>query len=202
MQLTLSVSSRRDIVGLILFGVTCVLMFSRLVLIQNAAPQATKRSFENKIPPHVPLTVKIKKDKEEKALDLKNKNWFRDIEIEVTNTSDKPIYFLSIDVIMPDVTTESGVMMSFPLRYGRMDFYDHNTKPLPDDIFIHPHATYIFSFEEDNKVGWEAWRARNQKPDPQKLILTFNHLNFGDGTGFTSLDAMPFPFKKNPAEVA
>src|SRR5258705_1606336 len=105
MQLFLKALSTRAIVGLILIGIASVVLFSRFALVQSA-PQSAKRSFENKIPPQVPLKVKIKKDKEEKALDPNNKNWFRDIEIEVTNTSDKPIYFLSLDVRMSDVTTD------------------------------------------------------------------------------------------------
>ena len=193
--------SRRDIIAFTLLGAFCVLLFSTLVLVQSA-PQVTKRSFENKIPPQVPLKIKIKKEKEEKALDVNNKNWFRDIEIEITNTSDKPIYFLSIDVRMPDVTSERGVVMLFPLRYGRVEFYEHNTKPLPEDKPIAAKATYTFAFEEDNKVGWDAWRAKNQKNDPMTLEVTFNHLNFGDGTGFTSMSAIPFPFKNDPEQLS
>lgn len=175
-------------------------LLSRFGPVQSA-PQQTKRTFENKIPPQVPLKVKIKKDKEEKALDPENKNWFRDIEIEVTNTSDKPIYFLSLDVVMPDVLTDAGVMTTFPLRYGRVEFYDHNTKPLPEDIPIDPKATHTFTFEENNRIGYKAWRDKNKRNDPMKLEVWFSHLNFGDGTGFTSFSGLPFPFKNNPEEL-
>ena len=197
MQLTLTVFTRRSIIALI--GIASILLLSRLALVHSAAQQVTKRTFEDKIPPQVPLKVKIKKEKEEKALDVNNKNWFRDIEIEVTNTSDKPIYFLSLDIVMTDVRNERDVPMTFPLRYGRTDFYDHNAKPTPEDIPIEPNATYTFVFEEDNKIGWEAWRARNNKHDPLTLEVWFSHLNFGDGTGFTSMSGIPFPFK-NPED--
>ena len=86
--------------------------------------------------------------------------------------------------------------MSFPIRYGRTDFYDHNTKPVREDVPIEPKATKTFSFEETNIVGFEAWRDKNKKNDPLKLWVWFHHLNFGDGTGFTSLNALPFPFKQ------
>ena len=185
-------------IGLLLVGLTLLFLFSRFGPVQSAAQQG-KRTFENKIPPQVPLKVKIKKEKEDKALNTENKNWFRDIEIEVTNTSDKPIYFLSLDIVMPDVLSDTGVMMTFPIRYGRTDFYDHNTKPVREDIPIEPKATYTFSFEENNKIGYEAWRGKNKKNDPLKLEVWFSHLSFGDGTGFTSLSAIPFPFKQ--AEV-
>jgi hypothetical protein len=198
MPLCLSALARREIITLILIGVASLLLFSRFPLVQSAAPQATKRSFANKTPKQVPLKVEIKRSKEEKALDVNNKNWFRDIEIEVTNMSDKPIYFLSMHLVTTDVLTDGGVVIAFPLRYGRADFYDHNEKPLPEDIPIEPKATYTFVFEEKYNIGFEAWRDRNNKSDPMNLEVWFSHLNFGDGTGFTSLSGLSFPFKNNP----
>lgn len=186
---------RHYAIGLLVVSITLLVLFSHLGPVQSATPQG-KRTFENKIPPQVPLKVKIKKEKEEKALDAGNKDWFRDIQIEVTNTSDKPFYFLSLHIVMPDVLTDAGVMMSFPIRYGRVDFYDHNTKPIREDVPIEPKATFTFSFEENNIIGYEAWRVKNKKNDPLKLEVWFSHLSFGDGAGFTSLGAVPFPFKQ------
>jgi len=50
----------------LLIGIAAVVVCSQFALVQNAAPQQAKRTFENKIPEHVPLKVKIKKDKEKK----------------------------------------------------------------------------------------------------------------------------------------
>jgi len=161
----------------------------------QSAPQATKRTFENKIPPHVSLKIKIKKEKEEKALDSNNKNWFRDLEIEVTNTSDKPIYFLSLNLEMPDLVRDDGALAVFPLRYGNSDLYNQDAKPLPEDRPIEPKATYTFVVDEKNRVGYEAWRRKNNRSDLYKLQVSINHLSYGDGTGFTSLSAVPFPLK-------
>lgn len=195
MSTSQTISARRYAIGLLAVGITLLLLFSRFGPVQSA-PQQDKRTFENKMPPQVPLKVKIKKDKEDKALDTKNKNWFRDIEIEITNTSEKPIYFFSLHIVMPDVLNEAGMPMSFSIRYGRTDFYDHNTKPTREDIPIEPKATQTFTFEETNIVGFEAWRDKNKRNDPLKLEVWFSHLSFGDGTGFTSFSALPFPFKQ------
>lgn len=192
MQLSVRALSRRDAIGIIAIALASMLLLSKLASVQSAAPQVARRSFEIRIPSQVPLKVKIKTDKEEKALDVNNKNWFRDIEIEVTNTSDKPIYFLSLDVLMPDVLTDTGVITTFPLRYGRPEFYEQDTKPIKSDVPIEPKATYTFVFEEDNRVGYEAWRAKNKKRDPQKLEVWLSHLSFGDGSGFTSMSAVRF----------
>jgi hypothetical protein len=53
-----------------------------------------ERIFENQIPSHIPLKIKIKKEKEESFKDLKNEKWLRGFELELTNTGDKPIYFV------------------------------------------------------------------------------------------------------------
>lgn len=202
MKLSQITFARRGVVAFVVITIASIVLLSQLALVQSAAPQQqSKRTFENKIPEQVPLKVKIKKEKEDKALDPNNKNWFRDIEIEVTNTSKKPIYFISLWIQMDDVRDERGVVVIFPLRYGRSGFYDHNMKPLPEDVPIEPNATHVFVVAEDNKVGWEAWRAKNKKDDPLKLELTFHHLSFGDGTGFTSMSGLPFPFKNNPEEA-
>ena len=187
-------SARHSAIGLLVVVIAALFLFLQLGPVQSA-PQQTKRTFENKIPPQVPLKIKIKKEKEDKALDPENKNWFRDIEIEITNTSEKPIYFFSLDIVMPDVRTDAGVMVTFPIQYGRGAFYDHNAKPTREDVPLQPKETMTFSFEENYKIGFEAWRDKNKKNDPLKLEVWFSHLSFGDGTGFTSLSAVPFPFK-------
>lgn len=201
-QHSLRLLLKRGIVLSTLAVICCTVLFATLGLVQSASTQATKRSFESKIPPHVPLKIKIKKEKEEKALDLNNKNWFRDIEIELTNTSDKPIYFLSLFVEMPDLPQDRpGVNRVFLLRYGRGDFIEQNTKPIPEDIPIEPKATYTFVLDENEMGGYENWRTRNKPKDPVKLEIWLNHLSYGDGTGFTTLGALPFPFKNNPKEL-
>jgi len=201
MQRSLRLFLKRGVILSVLTAICCIVV--TLGLGQSATTtQAAKRSFENKIPPHVPLKIKIKKEKEDKALDLNNKNWVRDIEIEVTNTSDKPIYFLSMFVEMPDLPQDRpGVIKVFLLSYGRGDFIEQNTKPIPDDIPIEPKATFTFVLNENEIVGYEKWRTRNNSKDPLKLEIWLNQLSYGDGTGFTTLGALPFPFKNNPEEL-
>jgi len=202
MQRSLKLFLKRSISLSALTTMCCIVLFVTLGLVQSATTQVTKRSFENKIPPHVPLKIKIKKDKEEKALDLNNKNWFRDLEIELTNTSDKPIYFLSLFVEMPDLPQDRpGVVRAFLLTYGRGEFFEQNTKPIPEDIPIKPKDTHTFVIDENQTGGYETWRIRNNTKDPVKLEIFINHLSYGDGSGFTSLGALPFPFKNNPEEL-
>ena len=60
--------ARRHAIGLFLIVIAAAAMLTQIAWVQSAAPQNTKRTFENKIPEHVPLKVKIKKEKEEKSL--------------------------------------------------------------------------------------------------------------------------------------
>lgn len=202
MQRSLSLLLNRGIVFPTLTTIACIVLFATLGLVQSASTQATKRSFESNIPPHVPLKIQIKKEKEEKALDINNKNWFRDIEIEVTNTSDKPIYFLSLNIELVDLAPDRpNALRVFFLSYGRGEFIEQNTKPIPEDVPIEPKATYTFVINETQRNGFENWRTENNGRDALKLRMWMNHLSYGDGTGFTSLGALPFPSKNNPDEL-
>ena len=198
MQRSLSLLLKRRLVLSTLTVIGCFVLFATLGLVQGASTQETKRTFESNIPTHVPLKIKIKKEKEEKALDPNNKNWFRDIEIEVTNTADKPIYFLSLDIELVDLAPDRpNAITGFFLTYGRGELIEQNSKPIPEDVPIEPKATHTFVINEVQRNGFENWRTENNGRDSLKLRMWMNHLSYGDGTGFTSLGALPFPFKNN-----
>ena len=199
MKRSLKLLLKRSIVLSTLTVISCTALLVSLGLVQSASTQATKRSFESNIPPHVPLKIKIKKEKEEKALDINNKNWFRDIEIEVTNTSEKPIYFLSLNIELVDLAPDRpNTLKVFFLSYGRGEFVEQNTKPIPEDVPIEPNATHTFVINEQQRNGFEKWRTENNGRDALKLRMWMNHLSYGDGTGFTTLGALPYPSKNKP----
>ena len=110
----------------------------------NNGMQEEKRELEDKIPKHVPIKVKIRSEKEKGFKDLTNGNWLRDFELEVTNTSNKPIYFLELWLMLPDTKTENNRPLAFSLRYGRDDFIDYETRSVATDVPIQPHETYTF----------------------------------------------------------
>jgi hypothetical protein len=61
------------------------------VLVLASSSAAQERIFENKVPAHIPIKIKIRKEKEESFKDLKNEKWLGEFELEVTNTGDRPI---------------------------------------------------------------------------------------------------------------
>src|SRR5215212_6769466 len=115
-----------------------VIFLVRGVLVPSTAQSSKERELQDKIPKHLPIKVKIKKEKEKAFKDLKNEKWLRDFELEITNTGDKPIYFLSLWISLPGITAPNGYEMGFPIRYGRGQLIDIEVKAGPDDIPIKP----------------------------------------------------------------
>jgi hypothetical protein len=158
-----------------------------------------ERLIEDKIPKHVPIKIKLKAEKEKKFKDLDNREWFRDFELEVTNTSDKPIYFLALFLEYPEIKSENNYTVGVPLRYGRMDFVDFDTRPMPADVPINPGETITFTIPEMDQKGWQAHKRKSNTPDPVKCEITFAQLAYGDGSGFNGIDARPYPYKRAQA---
>lgn len=164
----------------------------------SSAQSAEEREMGITIPKHLPIKVGMKEEKEKAFKDLKNEKWVRDFELEITNTGDKPIYFLSLLIELPEIIAPYQIgpdvnKIGFSIHYGRGQLIDIETKPWPDDIPIKPGDTYVYGFSDLVVESWEKFRLRENKPDAKKLILYFQALNFGDGTGFIGNDGMAVP---------
>jgi hypothetical protein len=164
----------------------------------STAKSSEERELEDKIPKHLPIKVKIKKEKEKAFKDVKNEKWVRDFQLEITNTGDKPIYFLSLAITLPEIVAPYQIgpdvnKMGFSIHYGRGRLIDIGTKAGSDDIPINPGETYVFSFPDREQLDWDGFRQRENKPDAKKLILSFQALSFGDGTGFVGSNGMAVP---------
>ena len=161
--------------------------------LSSSSAQSTERELDDRVPKHLPIKVKIKKEKEKAFKDLKNEKWVRDFELEITNTGNKPIYFLSLLIDLPGITAPDGTGIAFSVHYGRGQLGSLETKAEPDDIPIKPGETYVFSFPENKQLSWKHFRQRENQPDAKKLILYFQILNFGDGTGFMGSTGIAMP---------
>jgi len=82
--------------------------------------QDDERELENLIPKHVPLAIKVRKEKEPGFKDLNNEAWARDFELEVTNTGDKPIYAFYL-MLVTELKWANGDRVVFPIYYGRTE---------------------------------------------------------------------------------
>jgi hypothetical protein len=159
----------------------------------SVAQSTEERELEDKIPKHLPIKVKIKKEKEKAFKDVGNEKWLRDFELEVTNIGDKPIYFLYFVVTLSDITDSGGTNLAFPLHYGRHELGSIENKPEAEDIPLKPGETFVLKAYDGNVRAWDIVRRKYNKPQPKKLILKFQILSFGDGTGFSGTGGQVFP---------
>ena len=154
--------------------------------------QEDERQLEDAIPKHVPLKIKIKKEKEAGFKDLKNERWAREFELEVTNTGTKPIYFLYLYVVT-DIKAAKGFRIVFPLTYGRGELGDIKTKPEKTDVPIQSGETVSLKIHPGQLDAWDLARQKENRPFPKRLQVTFQILSFGDATGYFGTDASPIP---------
>ncbi|HEY0100296.1 MAG TPA: hypothetical protein VGB76_15205 [Pyrinomonadaceae bacterium] len=149
----------------------------------QSSPEA--RELEDKIPKHLPIKVKIK--------NLDKENWVREVEVEVKNTGDKPIYYLGFNLQMPEVITETGSVVAVTFRYGRPELGRFESRPTAEDVPIQPGETYVMKVPENDMAGWEAARDNRKWSEPKKFRLKFYLLHHGDGTGFMTSGGLPVP---------
>lgn len=155
------------------------------------SPEREEREIEDASPKQMPIKFKVKN--EEKIKDLKNERWEHDLEIEVTNTGARPIYFISFSLGIPEARAPNGQVIGFTFHYGRINMIDYTVKAEPDDVPLLPGAPHVFRIREDNLKGWESVKAKY--PNPKKLRLRTYYVNFGDGTGLLG-DGTPVGSKK------
>ena len=177
----------KTLAALIVLSVIGVLIIASRPTLSSAVWQ--ERTLESSVRQDIPIKIKIKKDKEESFKDLKNKKWVRDFELEITNTSDKAIYYISLDLVT-DVKTQ-GTPLIFSLQYGRLELADLSTKARPDDVPIKPKETYVFKLHQGQIPAWEKSVSEGRHADATKLLLALQEINFGDGTGY--LGNTPYP---------
>lgn len=155
------------------------------------SPPEGEREVVEKIPKHLPIKVKVKKP--EKLKDAQNEDWLGDVELEVTNTGTKPIYYLHISAYLPDVISPGGHNFGFILEYGRPALIALDEPVRPDDVPIRPDEVVILKVPADNVQAWKLFRANGKAANPKKLEFIFNYLNFGDGTGYVGSDGKLLP---------
>ena len=176
---TLAAALVLSVVGFLLIG-------SR-VTSSGAAFQ--ERIFENEIPSHIPIKIKIKKEKEKSFKNLNNEKWVSEFELELTNTGDKPIYFLYITMHTGVKFDRVGPEIVFPLTYGRAELGDIVTKATSDDVAIKPGEKIILT--AGNATAWEKGVRENRWPESTKFKARIQVLSFGDGTGYFGTELYP-----------
>src|SRR6266550_8667255 len=143
--------------------------------------------IEDQIPQGVPIKIEIS--------NLKTDSFLRDIEIKVTNTAKKPIYFLELGIVLPHNLSPEGYPTNFPLRYGRPELIKFENSLEPNDTPILPGESFVFKIAENNLLAFEGFVAEGKitQTEIKRVYLMFRHLNFGDKTGFSG-DGSAVPY--------
>jgi hypothetical protein len=182
---------RRNLFPLIAFSLLSLISAFGLSFGRAQSDEKEEREVVDEIPKHLPIKVKIKKP--EKLKGAENNEWVDDMEIEVTNTGTRPIYYLLIQLWMPDVLHESGKNYAFDYTFGRGALVAWEEPLLPDDVPLRPGETVTLNPPANHVEGWKGVRKKGRITNPKKIEFVFRQINFGDGTGFAGRSGTAMP---------
>jgi hypothetical protein len=154
----------------------------------------SERVIEDQIPSHLPIKVEV--------LNYEKDPLLHHIEVKVTNTGEKPIYYLELHLTLPDVLSDSYPIF-FPLRYGRMDLIESGTPIEENDVPIKPGESIILKPDESNVKGFEKWAAKERfsRSDFDRIFLSFEDLIYEDRTGYWSFMGVPRPGRRKISSI-
>jgi hypothetical protein len=161
-------------------------------IVPGTAQSGRERKLEDLTSERLPIKIKIKEEKERAFKDLKNKNWLRELEIEVKNTGSKPIYYIAISITMRDVLVQ-GNPLGVGVIYGRPELLSLTTPLQPDDVPILPGQSVTLKVPEKKVRSFEKFRDEEQRADPETVRFNPQFINFGDGTGLAGPHGQPIP---------
>jgi hypothetical protein len=154
-------------------------------------PIVDERKAEIVVPHQIPVRLTDVRN-------LQNEYWLKDLEIEVQNTSTKPIYCLVVYLRFPDIpkTTEvDGIPRGdiFMLLYGRLELLNRAQIATSEDVPIKPGERYTFKIPEPKWKGLKSELARRNIPETiiKRVGIEVPTLVFGDGSGFFDRTAVP-----------
>jgi hypothetical protein len=165
----------------VVFGFAVSIAHSRQ---DNAAGNSDERKVENTVSEKVPVKVKVKDEKSLK--DKKNKNWARELEIEVKNTGNKRLYYVNVEILMPDIVINGG---TFVLRmvYGRKKLLFPDEPLVPEDKPIMPGESITLKIPEGQVKAYEGGRDEDKiYSDPERVEIVVHAVRTDDTYFFQS----------------
>lgn len=160
-------------------------------------PAKEEREVEDRVPKHLPVKVKVKN--EQSLKDLKNKKWARELEIEVKNTGDKPIYYVHVEIVMPEIVINGGELVLM-MAYGRRELARPDEPIKDDDIPILPGESVTLKVPEGRWKAFEGFRDEDKVyEDPKKVEIEVNAVRLRDAyyVGRDGQLLPPMPKKKS-----
>ena len=143
------------------------------------AAHKTQTERKLKVKEFKDLPVKIKE-----VRNLQSDTWYKDLEIEVKNVSDKPIYHILAWLQLPEVYGEGADRISgVTVEFGLAKYTDLRVIANPLDPLVKPGETCVLTIPEQYWGGLR-WKHEHTPEKVRKFELKFAVISFGDGTGF------------------
>lgn len=159
-------------------------IFLFFLLIVPTASYAQLVEIKHTFPKIVPVEIEFK--------DYEKENWWHHLEIKVTNTGKRPIYYLSmvlwLDATYPETgDPASGKQMAISFKFGDVERFFSSTNgeiAKPSDDAIRPGDSFTFTVPENYVIGYDLRKKLKAFNEPRTGELTHGWTNFGDGSGF------------------
>jgi archaellum component FlaF (FlaF/FlaG flagellin family) len=191
--------NRRSLSALVVF---ISLLAAAFGIMSGAAqsPAKEEREVKDRVAKHLPVKLKVKN--EQSLKDLKNKKWARELEVEVKNTGDKPIYYVHVEIVMPEIVINGGELVLM-MAYGRKELAYPDAPIKDSDIPILPGETVTLKVPEGTLKAFEEFRDEDKVySDPKKVEIEVNAVNLGDAyyMGRDGQLMPPMPKKRSATE--
>jgi hypothetical protein len=163
------------------------ILFLLFVSLFGLAPVSQDQRTYKIHPPEGLRTVLTEVIEIKKIENLQSDDFPQDFAIEVKNISKKPIYFIEIAAVLPN-TAPGGIPVGFSLGYGKSRLISFDNLSEPTDIPIAPGETVVLKSSGGAQYVRKYLEIRmgssNIETALSPVVLWFQVINFGDGTGF------------------
>lgn len=152
---------------------------------QQPTERKRKDSYTHSLPPE----IKVKFE------NFQSDDWAKDLEIEIKNVSNKPIYFFHIYLELPEVRID-GLEVAFDFQAGDSRFPSQGKVAEADDVpVIKAGEAIILKIPEKQIENVTTRLAEQGTPfTVTEVIFNLTRLSFGDGTGY--MGSKPYSHKK------
>lgn len=157
-------------------SISNIILLTILLFLADKNALGQLLEIKNKIPKNVPIKIEFKNQD--------SKGWAHKLEIKITNTGEKPIYYLGLNLALEEETI-SGAPTGYSFSYGGKHLYSAGENLAQEgDIPILPNETYTFKINKKSADGRKYSRElKGLAEDIQKAAIELVLLNFGDGSG-------------------
>ena len=161
---------------LLLISVTVIFLVKGILIFTSAqSTPSEERKFKKR--EYVGMPVRVRKVK-----NLQSETWHNDLEIEVENVSNKPIYFINAVLEFPDDRAPNG-SSGILFKFGNIENMDIRRIANTEDERLDPGEKVTLVVDNIYRKGLLA-RQKKYPHNFKKLEFWFGSISFGDGTGY------------------